>query len=70
MPSATGVIGVEILDGRPQVQAIYVPVGDSALIRGVAAAVKQISPQVKVIGVQAERASSLSVLEERRRSHN
>lgn len=58
LPSATGVIGIEILDGRPQVQAIYMPVGDSALIRGVAAAVKQISPQVKVIGVQAERASS------------
>jgi threonine dehydratase len=32
--------------------------GDSALIRGVAAAAKQISPQVRIIGVQAERAPS------------
>ncbi len=32
--------------------------GDTALIRGVAAAVKQIAPQVKIIGVQAERAPS------------
>jgi threonine dehydratase len=32
--------------------------GDTALIRGVAAAVKQLSPRVRVIGVQAERAPS------------
>ena len=30
--------------------------GDTALIRGIAAAAKQIAPQVKIIGVQAERA--------------
>jgi threonine dehydratase len=30
--------------------------GDTALIRGVAAAVKQIAPRVRMIGVQAERA--------------
>jgi threonine dehydratase len=32
--------------------------GDTALIRGIAAAAKQIAPQVKMIGVQAERAPS------------
>ena len=32
--------------------------GDTALIRGIAAAAKQIAPQVKIIGVQAERAPS------------
>jgi threonine dehydratase len=32
--------------------------GDTALIRGVAAAAKLISPKVKIIGVQAERAPS------------
>ena len=32
--------------------------GDTALIRGLAAAVKQLSPKVRVIGVQAERAPS------------
>jgi len=58
LPSATGVIGIEILRQRPQVKAIYVPMGDSALIRGIAATVKQMSPQVRVIGVQAERAPS------------
>ena len=34
------------------------PMGDSALIRGVAAAAKQISRDVKIIGVQSERAPS------------
>jgi threonine dehydratase len=58
LPSATGVIGLEILEQCPQVREIYVPIGDSALIRGVAAAAKQISAQVKIIGVQAERAPS------------
>jgi threonine dehydratase len=58
LPSATGVIGLEILEQCPAVREIYVPMGDSALIRGVAAAAKQVSPQVKIIGVQAERAPS------------
>lgn len=58
LPSATGVIGLEILEQCPLVREIYVPMGDSALIRGVAAAAKQISPQVKIIGVQAELAPS------------
>src|SRR5258708_34162117 len=30
--------------------------GDTALIRGIAAAAKQLAPHVKIIGVQAERA--------------
>jgi len=32
--------------------------GDTALIRGIAAAAKQIAPGVKIIGVQAEQAPS------------
>src|SRR5207245_712155 len=35
---------------------IFVPMGDTALMRGVAAAVKQLAPQVKIVGVQAEQA--------------
>jgi threonine dehydratase len=58
LPSATGVIGLEILEQEPNTHAIYVPMGDTALIRGLGAAAKQISPTVKVIGVQAERAPS------------
>jgi threonine dehydratase len=58
IPAATGAIGLEILPQLPNVSSIFVPMGDTALIRGVAAAVKQSSPRVLVIGVQAERAPS------------
>ena len=58
LPAGPGTIGCEILEQLPETEAIFVPMGDTALIRGVAAAVKQIAPKVKIIGVQAERASS------------
>jgi len=47
-------IGCEILEQLPETSAILVPMGDTALIRGIAAAAKQIAPRVKIIGVQAE----------------
>ena len=49
-------IACEILEQLPKATAILVPMGDTALIRGIAAAAKQIAPQVRMIGVQAERA--------------
>jgi threonine dehydratase len=58
LPAGPATIGCEILEQLPKTSAIFVPMGDTALIRGVAAAVKQIAPQVKIIGVQAERAPS------------
>ena len=58
LPAGPGTIGCEILEQLPEAGAIVVPMGDTALIRGVAAAVKQIAPHVKIIGVQAERAPS------------
>jgi threonine dehydratase len=54
LPAGPGTIGLEILEQLPDVSAIVVPMGDTALIRGIAAAVKQLAPQVKIIGVQAE----------------
>jgi threonine dehydratase len=56
LPAGPGTIGCEILEQLPDVSAIVVPMGDTALIRGIAAAVKQLAPQVKIIGVQAEQA--------------
>jgi threonine dehydratase len=58
LPAGPGTIGLEILQQVPQVSAIFVPMGDTALIRGIAAAVKQSVPRVKIVGVQAERAPS------------
>lgn len=56
LPAGPATIGCEILEQLPSVGSIVVPMGDTALIRGIAAAVKQLAPQVKMIGVQAERA--------------
>jgi threonine dehydratase len=56
LPAGPATIACEILEQLPEASAIIVPMGDTALIRGIAAAAKQIAPQVKVIGVQAERA--------------
>lgn len=56
LPAGPATIGCEILEQHPGVNALVVPMGDTALIRGIAAAVKQLAPQVKMIGVQAERA--------------
>jgi len=58
LPAGPGTIGVEILQQVPAASAIVVPMGDTALIRGIAAAVKQVAPKVKIVGVQAERAPS------------
>lgn len=55
-----GTIGLEILDQLPDVDAIVVPVGGGGLISGVAFAVKQLKPSVKIYGVQAQEAASMA----------
>ena len=56
LPAGPGTIGCEILEQLPNVSTILVPMGDTALIRGIAAAARQISPAVRIIGVQSEQA--------------
>jgi len=48
-----GTIGMEILRQHPQpIYAIFIPVGGGGLIAGVAAYVKQVRPDIRIIGVQ------------------
>jgi len=58
LPAGPATIACEILEQLPETSAIVAPMGDTALIRGIGAAVKQIAPPVRIIGVQAERAPS------------
>ena len=58
LPAGPGTIGLEVLSQLPSVRAVYVPMGDTALIRGIGAAIKAAHPHVKIVGVQAERAPS------------
>jgi threonine dehydratase len=61
MLPGTATIGSEILEQAPEVDAILVPVGDSTLLRGLAFAAKTLKPEVKIIGVQAERAPAYAL---------
>ncbi len=56
LPAGPATIALEILEQAPDTGAIFVPIGDSALIRGVAAAARSVRPGIRIIGVQAERA--------------
>lgn len=65
-----GTVGVEILRQHPgHIDAIFVPVGGGGLCAGVAAYVKYIRPQTKIIAVEAEDSACLKLaLESKRRA--
>ncbi|TDI93443.1 MAG: threonine/serine dehydratase [Caldithrix sp.] len=49
-----GTIGLEILQDKPDIDMILVPISSAGLIAGVALAAKELNPKVKIIGVQPE----------------
>ncbi len=52
-----GTVGLEVLEQLPDVGTVLVPTGGGGLVGGIAAAIKGVKPEVKVIGVQAEGAA-------------
>ena len=54
-----GTIGLELLEQLPDMDAVVVPIGGGGLISGVAFAIKQLNPNIKVYGVQAAGAPSM-----------
>lgn len=52
-----GTAGLEILEQVPAVRTVYVPVGGGGLISGIATAIKESNPGVRVVGVEPELAS-------------
>ena len=54
-----GSIGLELLEQVGDLDAVVVPIGGGGLISGVACAIKEISPNTRVIGVQTERLPSM-----------
>ncbi|HSW79248.1 MAG TPA: threonine ammonia-lyase, biosynthetic [Candidatus Saccharimonadales bacterium] len=54
-----GTIGREILEQLPEVTHIFVPVGGGGLLAGVAAYVKALRPDVKVISVEPEDSNAM-----------
>ncbi|PSQ27750.1 threonine ammonia-lyase [Halobacteriales archaeon QS_9_68_17] len=55
-----GTIGLEIVDDLPETDTVILPIGGGGLTSGVATAVAERNPGARVIGVQAEGASSVA----------
>lgn len=55
-----GTLGLEILDDVPDADVVIVPVGGGGLISGVAAAVKQMRPATRLVGVEPSGADVMS----------
>jgi threonine dehydratase len=53
-----GTVGLEILDQVPDVATVLVATGGGGLVSGVAAAIKGVRPEVRIVGVQAEQAAA------------
>ena len=54
-----GTIGMEILRQHPDpIDAVFVPIGGGGLVAGIAAYVKSLRPEVKVIGVEPDDAAA------------
>ena len=54
-----GTIGLEIFDQFRDVTDVVVPIGGGGLIAGMAIALKQLNPKIRIIGVEAEGAASM-----------
>ena len=54
-----GTIGLEILEGLPEVGSVLVPVGGGGLIAAIAVAMKALRPEVRIVAVQPDASPSL-----------
>jgi len=63
--AGNGSIGLELLEDLPELDVVVVGVGGGGLISGIAAAVKERRPGVRVYGVEPGRSNALSLALER-----
>jgi len=56
-----GTIGLEIFEQLRDVDDVMVPIGGGGLISGIAIAMKQLNPQIRIIGVEANGAQSMKM---------
>ena len=54
-----GTIGLELLEDIPDLANVLVPIGGGGLIAGIACAIKETNPQVRIIGVESAAAPSM-----------
>jgi threonine dehydratase len=56
-----GTLGIELVQQHSDIEVIVVPIGGGGLIGGIACAVKETNPKVRIIGVQTSRLPSMKV---------
>ncbi len=56
-----GTVGLELLGELPEVDVVVVPIGGGGLIGGIAAAIREQRPSVRVYGVEPEGSNALSL---------
>ena len=54
-----GTIGLELLEQVPDLEAVVVPVGGGGLIGGIACAIREQRPEVRIVGVETTRVPSM-----------
>ena len=60
-----GTLGLEMLEQHPDIDVLVIPVGGGGLISGVACAVKETNPKVRIVGVQTSKLPSMKAALER-----
>ncbi len=55
-----GTIGLELFQDRPDLDRVFVPVGGGGIAAGIAVLLKQLRPEIKVIGVEPAESACLS----------
>lgn len=55
-----GTIGLELLEDRPDLEVVLVPLSGGGLLSGIAVAVKALKPSVRVIGISMERGAAMA----------
>jgi threonine dehydratase len=59
MMAGHGTLGLELLQERPELGTVVVPVGGGSLSAGVGSAIKALAPATRVVGVSAEGAAAV-----------
>lgn len=54
-----GTIGLELMEQRPDLATVLVPVSGGGLAGGIALAVKELNPEVRVIGISMDRGAAM-----------
>lgn len=55
-----GTIGLELLEDRPDLETVLVPLSGGGLLAGIAVAVKALKPSIRVIGISMRRGAAMA----------